>query len=133
MPAPSSWQPCPAACCGTGVAACACSLAAAIAAPDTFSNSTALSRRRSRTGHAHMRGTVSHPRTRVHRGALRWCAPVHRSLAMAPATGVPTRLARKLSAFDAVVVGLGAMIGAGVFAVVGPAAQAAGSGLLAAL
>lgn len=32
----------------------------------------------------------------------------------------PTRLARKLNTFDALVIGLGAMIGAGVFAVVGP-------------
>lgn len=45
----------------------------------------------------------------------------------------PTRLARKLTGFDAVVVGLGAMIGSGVFAVVGPAAGAAGSGVLLAL
>src|SRR6266536_58778 len=45
----------------------------------------------------------------------------------------PTRLARKLNTFDAIVIGLGSMIGAGVFAVVAPAAQAAGTGLLAAL
>lgn len=45
----------------------------------------------------------------------------------------PTRLARKLHMFDAIVIGLGAMIGAGVFAVVGPAAEAAGTGLLMAL
>lgn len=45
----------------------------------------------------------------------------------------PSRLARKLNTFDAIVIGLGAMIGAGVFAVVGPAAAAAGTGLLAAL
>lgn len=45
----------------------------------------------------------------------------------------PTRLARKLHTLDAIVIGLGAMIGAGVFAVVGPAAQAAGTGLLVAL
>lgn len=44
-----------------------------------------------------------------------------------------SRLARKLTTFDAIVIGLGAMIGAGVFAVVGPAAQVAGSGLLVAL
>lgn len=42
----------------------------------------------------------------------------------------PSRLARKLGTFDAVVIGLGAMIGAGVFAAVGPAAQAAGTALL---
>lgn len=42
----------------------------------------------------------------------------------------PTRLARRLGLFDAVVIGLGAMIGAGVFAAIGPAARAAGSGLL---
>lgn len=41
-----------------------------------------------------------------------------------------TRLARRLGFGDAVVIGLGAMIGAGVFAAFGPAAAAAGSGLL---
>ncbi|MGH3752674.1 MAG: APC family permease [Pseudonocardiaceae bacterium] len=39
-------------------------------------------------------------------------------------------LARRLGAGDAVVIGLGSMIGAGVFAVFGPAARAAGTGLL---
>jgi APA family basic amino acid/polyamine antiporter len=42
----------------------------------------------------------------------------------------PPRLARRLNTFDAVVLGLGSMIGAGVFAAIGPAAAAAGSGLL---
>lgn len=42
----------------------------------------------------------------------------------------PSRLARRLNTFDAVVIGLGSMIGAGVFAAFGPAAQAAGNGLL---
>jgi APA family basic amino acid/polyamine antiporter len=41
-----------------------------------------------------------------------------------------SRLARRLGFFDAVVIGLGAMIGAGVFAAFGPAARAAGSGLI---
>lgn len=45
-------------------------------------------------------------------------------------TSGASRLARRLGMFDAVVIGLGAMIGAGVFAAVGPAARAAGSGLL---
>ncbi|WP_433466334.1 APC family permease [Spirillospora sp. CA-128828] len=40
------------------------------------------------------------------------------------------RLARRLGTGDAVVIGLGSMIGAGVFAVFGPAARAAGTGLL---
>jgi basic amino acid/polyamine antiporter, APA family len=40
------------------------------------------------------------------------------------------RLARRLTLVDAVVIGLGAMIGAGVFAAPGPAAAAAGSWLL---
>lgn len=40
------------------------------------------------------------------------------------------RLARRLGLGDAVVLGLGAMIGAGVFAAIGPAADVAGSGLL---
>ena len=44
-----------------------------------------------------------------------------------------TRLARKLKTFDAIVIGLGSMIGAGVFAGVGPAAQAAGAGLCSSL
>ncbi|CAN3129052.1 APC family permease [Mycobacterium sp. smrl_JER01] len=39
-------------------------------------------------------------------------------------------LRRSLGVGDAVVVGLGAMVGAGVFAALGPAAQAAGAGLL---
>lgn len=42
----------------------------------------------------------------------------------------PTRLARRLRLGDAVVVGLGAMIGAGVFVAFAPAAGAAGAGLL---
>jgi basic amino acid/polyamine antiporter, APA family len=46
---------------------------------------------------------------------------------------VPDRLDRRLGVGDAVVVGLGAMLGAGVFAAVGPAAGAAGSWLLAGL
>ncbi|KUH38064.1 MULTISPECIES: APC family permease [Streptomyces] len=39
-------------------------------------------------------------------------------------------LRRSLGLFDAVMVGLGAMLGAGIFAALGPAARAAGSGLL---
>ncbi len=44
-----------------------------------------------------------------------------------------SRLARKLGTFDAVVIGMAAMIGAGIFAVTAPAAQVAGSALLPAL
>src|SRR5919206_2347511 len=43
------------------------------------------------------------------------------------------RLERRLGVGDAVIVGLGAMLGAGVFAAVAPAARAAGSLLLAGL
>jgi APA family basic amino acid/polyamine antiporter len=43
------------------------------------------------------------------------------------------RLARRLGTADAVVIGLGSMLGAGVFVAFGPAAQAAGAGLLAGL
>ncbi|OBG61793.1 MULTISPECIES: APC family permease [unclassified Mycobacterium] len=39
-------------------------------------------------------------------------------------------LRRSLGLFDAVTIGLGSMIGAGIFAALGPAARAAGSGLL---
>jgi APA family basic amino acid/polyamine antiporter len=47
-----------------------------------------------------------------------------------PPTQPPSRLDRRLGLGDAVVVGLGAMIGAGVFSAIGPAARAAGAGLL---
>ncbi|MEO3930298.1 APC family permease [Micromonosporaceae bacterium B7E4] len=47
------------------------------------------------------------------------------------AAGVPpAALRRRLGTLDAVVIGLGAMIGAGIFAALAPAAHAAGSGLL---
>ena len=58
-----------------------------------------------------------------------------RILTLLDELGVPARqrvtaLVRRLGVTDAVVVGLGAMLGAGVFAAFAPAAQAAGSGLL---
>jgi basic amino acid/polyamine antiporter, APA family len=46
------------------------------------------------------------------------------------ADAVPDELRRRLGLFDAVVIGLGSMIGAGIFAALTPAAHAAGSGLL---
>jgi basic amino acid/polyamine antiporter, APA family len=46
---------------------------------------------------------------------------------------VQSRLARKLTMFDAVTIGLGAMIGAGIFVVIGPVVQIAGTGALPAL
>ncbi|MEU6636927.1 APC family permease [Streptomyces rochei] len=45
-------------------------------------------------------------------------------------TGAPDRLGRRLGVGDAVTIGLGSMIGAGIFAALAPAARAAGSGLL---
>ncbi|MFE7269254.1 APC family permease [Streptomyces sp. NPDC057623] len=42
----------------------------------------------------------------------------------------PSELRRTLGVGDAVVIGLGSMVGAGIFAALGPAARAAGSGLL---
>ncbi|MFI7012403.1 APC family permease [Streptomyces sp. NPDC050145] len=47
--------------------------------------------------------------------------------------GGPDALVRRLGVTDAVVIGLGSMIGAGVFTALAPAARAAGSGLLAGL
>jgi basic amino acid/polyamine antiporter, APA family len=44
--------------------------------------------------------------------------------------GDPDRLARRLTTTDAVVIGMGSMIGAGIFAALRPAAQVAGAGLL---
>ncbi|NUR31993.1 MAG: APC family permease [Catenulispora sp.] len=46
------------------------------------------------------------------------------------AGAVPDELQRRLGVSDAVVIGLGSMIGAGIFAALAPAAHAAGSGLL---
>ncbi|MGV9341427.1 APC family permease [Streptomyces sp. NPDC003688] len=46
------------------------------------------------------------------------------------AAGMPDELRRRLGLPDAVVIGLGSMIGAGIFAALAPAARAAGSGLL---
>jgi APA family basic amino acid/polyamine antiporter len=42
----------------------------------------------------------------------------------------PSSLQRRLGVGDAVVIGLGSMIGAGVFSAFAPAARAAGTGLL---
>ncbi|WP_030611369.1 APC family permease [Streptomyces sclerotialus] len=47
-----------------------------------------------------------------------------------PSSGVPDELQRRLGVPDAVLIGLGSMIGAGIFASLAPAARAAGSGLL---
>jgi APA family basic amino acid/polyamine antiporter len=60
-------------------------------------------------------------------------AEVGKFTAAAQRRDEPSRLARRLGTFDAVTIGLGAMIGAGVFAAIGPAAHAAGAGLLIAL
>ncbi|WP_043185668.1 amino acid permease [Streptomyces sp. ScaeMP-e10] len=49
---------------------------------------------------------------------------------LSPASGGPDGLQRRLGAPDAVMIGLGSMIGAGIFAALAPAARAAGSGLL---
>ncbi|MGH9058107.1 MAG: APC family permease, partial [Acidimicrobiales bacterium] len=46
-----------------------------------------------------------------------------------PPAGEPPRLRRRLGLRDAVVIGLGSMIGAGVFAAFGPATAAAGTGM----
>src|SRR4051812_49642226 len=46
------------------------------------------------------------------------------------AAAVPARLVRRLGVGDAVLIGLGSMLGAGVFAAFAPAARAAGGGLL---
>ncbi|MGW5821855.1 APC family permease, partial [Streptomyces noursei] len=47
-----------------------------------------------------------------------------------PPPGTPGALQRRLGVTDAVTIGLGSMIGAGIFASLAPAARAAGSGLL---
>jgi APA family basic amino acid/polyamine antiporter len=47
-----------------------------------------------------------------------------------PAAAGPARLARRLGVGDAVVIGLGSMLGAGVFTAFAPAAEVAGAGLL---
>ena len=47
-----------------------------------------------------------------------------------PRDGATTRLARRLSVGDAVFIGLGSMIGAGIFTALAPAADAAGAGAI---
>lgn len=42
----------------------------------------------------------------------------------------PDRLARRLTTTDGVVIGMGSMIGAGIFVALDPVAEAAGTGLL---
>ena len=65
-----------------------------------------------------------------------WCllrpvaAGTTRMTGDAPGVTPPGELGRSLGLFDAVVIGLGAMLGAGIFAALAPAARAAGSGLL---
>jgi APA family basic amino acid/polyamine antiporter len=54
-------------------------------------------------------------------------------MARQPTTTDPARLRRRLGVTDAVVIGLGSMIGAGIFAALAPAAGAAASGVLVAL
>ena len=54
----------------------------------------------------------------------------HESANIPPNSAAPDELRRRLGMFDAVVIGLGSMIGAGIFAALAPAARAAGSGLL---
>ncbi|MFI2374596.1 APC family permease [Streptomyces sp. NPDC018964] len=49
------------------------------------------------------------------------------------AAGTPDELRRRLGVPDAVMIGLGSMIGAGIFAALAPAARSAGSGVLVAL
>jgi APA family basic amino acid/polyamine antiporter len=51
-------------------------------------------------------------------------------MGQAATTAAEPGLRRRLGVFDAVVIGLGSMIGAGIFAALAPAAAAAGSGLL---
>lgn len=55
------------------------------------------------------------------------------AMPVAPASGSGPELARRLGTSGAVVIGLGSMMGAGVFAAFAPAARAAGAGLLAGL
>jgi APA family basic amino acid/polyamine antiporter len=56
--------------------------------------------------------------------------PDRRSPNSSASNPTPDVLRRSLGLFDAVVIGLGSMIGAGIFAALAPAARAAGSGLL---
>ncbi len=60
----------------------------------------------------------------------RWLSAGGRGVTSALSTTPPSALKRQLGLNDAVIIGLGSMIGAGVFVAFGPAARAAGSGLL---
>src|SRR5690606_32943109 len=80
---------------------------------------------------------IDHPDERRRRGRLtgrchghddtsNWFDAISEERCMSP----DPSLARRLGTADAVVIGLGSMIGAGVFVAFGPAARAAGTGLL---
>src|SRR4029450_3766831 len=75
--------------------------------------------------------SVDQESTRPNRGSRRlptmWETP-----SASETVGVVTQpgLARRLGTFDAVIIGLGSMLGAGVFAAFSPAAAAAGAGLV---
>src|SRR4051794_362684 len=70
--------------------------------------------------------------TPMHRAAS-GVGPAQDGAVTPPVPAPPPGLARRLGLADAVVLGMGSMLGAGVFAAFGPAAAAAGSGLLVAL
>ncbi len=59
-----------------------------------------------------------------------WAVVEERATGTSAASAEAGKLRRHLGVFDAVVIGLGSMIGAGIFAALAPAASAAGSGLL---
>jgi basic amino acid/polyamine antiporter, APA family len=80
---------------------------------------------------------IGRPLTRCPLFIQIWTDPVEdvgvdeaESVRRPPVAPRPAALARRLGFADAVVVGLGAMLGAGVFSVFAPAARAAGAGLL---
>jgi basic amino acid/polyamine antiporter, APA family len=54
----------------------------------------------------------------------------HQNARVTAAKAARSRLARRLTTGDAIVIGLGSMLGAGVFSAIGPAAAAAGGGML---
>ena len=74
-------------------------------------------------------GGAAGPRRRLQRRRIA-IAPARPETPKPVVAATQPPLARRLSLVDAVVIGLGSMIGAGVFSVFAPAAQAAGAALL---
>jgi amino acid permease len=73
---------------------------------------------------------IANAQTTIVRRRFLPCPTNRQTTPVTPEQPAPPQLSRRLGLFDSVVIGLGSMLGAGVFAAFAPAAKAAGAGLL---